>query len=247
MNTDLIKYQYQGHIIEFRLDGWVNATEMSKPFGKQAKDFLKSNQTKEYIDILNQKDNCPTGQYVAINGGISQGTWMSPKLALRFGQWLNPEFAVWVDERIEELLKTGKTSIAPQAVDVSREGIIGLLKAALTELEANAPKVEVYDKISESTDLHTLNSVAKVCGWGRNTFIEKLRVDGILFKEMGSNVPYQKYIDQGYFQVKEKMIDGLNQPRPQTFVTGKGITWLAKIYAPNRLSTSWGDKPLHAS
>ena len=54
----------------------------------------------------------------------------------------------------------------------------------------------------------------------------KLRKKGIL---RGNNTPYQKYIDIGYFDVKVNVIDGLNETRPQTFVTSKGLLWLSKF------------------
>lgn len=40
-----------------------------------------------------------------------QGTWMDEKLALEFAFWLSPSFKLWVYDRIEELLKTGKTEL----------------------------------------------------------------------------------------------------------------------------------------
>lgn len=36
------------------------------------------------------------------NGG---GTWLHPKLAVRFAQWLDIDFAVWCDEQIELLIR----------------------------------------------------------------------------------------------------------------------------------------------
>lgn len=36
------------------------------------------------------------------NGG---GTWLHPKLAVRFAQWLNIDFALWCDERIDEIVR----------------------------------------------------------------------------------------------------------------------------------------------
>ena len=33
-----------------------------------------------------------------------QGTWLHPKLAIRFAQWLDIQFAIWCDEQIERLL-----------------------------------------------------------------------------------------------------------------------------------------------
>jgi anti-repressor protein len=41
-----------------------------------------------------------------------------------------------------------------------------------------------------------------------------------------NNVPYQRFIGGGYFQVKESV--GYNHINYTTYVTGKGQTWLHK-------------------
>lgn len=48
------------------------------------------------------------------NGG---GTWMHPKLAVHFGYWLSAKFAVWVGDKIEEIIKREKVvDILPTVV-----------------------------------------------------------------------------------------------------------------------------------
>ena len=37
-------------------------------------------------------------------GGNNSGTWLHPKLAIDFARWLSPEFAVWCDAQIEQIL-----------------------------------------------------------------------------------------------------------------------------------------------
>lgn len=112
--------QYQSeHTIAFDFANgqlMVNATEMAKPFGKAPKDFLRTQSAQEYIRAFSDRLKCPTDEVVKIvQGGVSesQGTWFHQKIALRFAQWLSPEFAIWVDEKIEELLTTGKTELLP--------------------------------------------------------------------------------------------------------------------------------------
>ena len=46
-------------------------------------------------------------QLVIVKGGSSKnggGTWLHPKLAIHFARWLDPRFAVWCDEQIEQIL-----------------------------------------------------------------------------------------------------------------------------------------------
>jgi len=40
-------------------------------------------------------------------GGASPGTWFHPKLATRFAQWLDEDFAVWCDLTIDRILRSG--------------------------------------------------------------------------------------------------------------------------------------------
>lgn len=45
-----------------------------------------------------------------------------------------------------------------------------------------------------------------------------------------NNTPYQEFINAGYFEVKIKPFAKGDSTfnYPQTYVTGKGLTWLAK-------------------
>ena len=72
-----------------------------------------------------------------------------------------------------------------------------------------------------------MNVVAKSLGIGRNKLFQILREKKIL---MQNNTPYQQYMNIGYFAVKEKPIQMREQVinKPQTYVTAKGIDWLAK-------------------
>ena len=101
----------------------------------------------------------------------------------------------------------------------------------LTEKE-NKPKVEYYDGVSDATNYHSLGDTAKLIGLGRNNFMKELRSQEILMK---NNTPYQRYIDSGYFVVKERTYGGdFMFLSKTTFVTGKGIQWLFKKFEYNK-------------
>ncbi|CFB81913.1 KilA-N domain-containing protein [Neisseria gonorrhoeae] len=100
--------------VSFRQDGFLNATSIAAHFGKLPKDYLKTEQTQQYISALAESLSERTkiltdeNQLVIVKKGNSknftQGTWLHPKLAIHFARWLNPRFAVWCDEQIEILL-----------------------------------------------------------------------------------------------------------------------------------------------
>jgi hypothetical protein len=124
--ADIIKLDYEGQKISFEFaDGnrMINATEMAKPFkGKLVADFLRLKSTKEYILLLEDRyGNSHNGTTIrvlsVIQGGEPdiQGTWMDEKLALKFAAWLSPAFELWVYDKIQELLTTGKTELKETA------------------------------------------------------------------------------------------------------------------------------------
>lgn len=92
------------------------------------------------------------------------------------------------------------------------------------------PKAESYDKFISGKNSQDMNTAAKVLGWGRNLLFKELRNKSILRQ---NNTPYQKYIDAGYFEVKETIMHLYDSTstinKPQTYCTPKGLDWLSKI------------------
>ncbi len=143
--SDITKFDYEGQSISFEFsDGnkMINATEMAKPFGKPVGNFLRLKETKEYITLLEERysdvniaSDIPREVLRVVKGGDAaeglQGTWMDEKLALKFAAWLSPRFELWVYDRIQELLLTGKTEIK----HYSPSGIIKGLRMIVEELE----------------------------------------------------------------------------------------------------------------
>ena len=106
-------------------------------------------------------------------------------------------------------------------------------------IRKDEPKVKFADHVSDSTNLIDVNKMAKLCAdhgirIGRNRLFAWLRSRGIL---MGGNIPYQEYIENGYFRVKESVYETNGQTRTyqQTFVTGKG-----QQYILSRLMKEYG-------
>lgn len=109
-------FQYNGSPITFQKGDsvMVNATEMAKPFGKLAKDWLSNKSTKEFLSTLSAVRTIPLTDLVEIKqgGNSEQGTWMHEDVAMEFARWLSPAFAIWCNDRIKELLKTGVTTVS---------------------------------------------------------------------------------------------------------------------------------------
>lgn len=98
--------------------------------------------------------------------------------------------------------------------------------AAESKVKEDAPKVALYDTAMSAKNNLTMMAVAKALDVGRNKLFALLREKKVL---MQNNLPYQSYIDRGYFEVRQYTIthftSGLEN-KTQTMVTPKGIGWI---------------------
>lgn len=95
---------YQGQPMAFTEAGWFNATAAAERFGKNPHEWLRLPTAQDYLAALERKyGNIP--HLKTKRGKHGGGTWLSPKLAVRFAQWLDIDFAVWCDEQIDALLR----------------------------------------------------------------------------------------------------------------------------------------------
>ena len=91
-------------------------------------------------------------------------------------------------------------------------------------------KTQFVDKVFDSKQNITLSQSAKLLKlpFGRNIMAKELRARGIFFKN--SNEPKQTYIDRGYFMIFPFFNESMSKPSNQTFVTQKGLAFLAKVF-----------------
>lgn len=120
--SNIITKQFQSTALHFTEDAYFNATEAAALFGKEPHEWLRLLSTREYIEALERSpmdqtgnsrfENCEkyvigaaeTDLVLTIRGGSNPGTWLHPDLIVVFARWLSPDFAVWCDRRIKELL-----------------------------------------------------------------------------------------------------------------------------------------------
>ncbi|ECM8375662.1 TPA: phage antirepressor KilAC domain-containing protein [Salmonella enterica subsp. enterica serovar Stanley] len=98
------------------------------------------------------------------------------------------------------------------------------------QLQTAAPKVDFADRVANAGGI-LIGNYAKVVGLGQNFLFTWLRDHGILCAS-GSrrNVPKQNFIEQGFFTVREVVIDNDDNYRIAltTQITGKGQQWLTR-------------------
>lgn len=232
-------FQYNGSPITFQKGDsvMVNATEMAKPFGKLAKDWLYNKSTKEFLSTLSSVRTIPLTALVEIKqgGNKEQGTWMHEDVALEFARWLSPAFAIWCNDRIKELLTTGSASLQPQlpnfnnpaeaarawADQYEKNQTLALevqqqqetIELQQKELTQAAPKVNYYDTHLQSVNTLTTTQVAKEIGMNAEKLNSKLKELGIQYKQSDQwllKAPYDRW--------------GMHDVRTNIFTSERGNT-----------------------
>jgi phage antirepressor YoqD-like protein len=92
------------------------------------------------------------------------------------------------------------------------------------KIEQDAPLVAYAEAVKCSDDAIELNEFAKLIGTGRTRLFRLMRDLGVIMQT--STLPYQRWLDAGYFELDQEvsMTDG--KLRPYARVTGKGQVWL---------------------
>ncbi len=98
-------------------------------------------------------------------------------------------------------------------------------------IEEQKPKVEFFDQVTDSKDAVDMKECAKILnmGIGRNRLFEFLRSRSILDRK---NLPYQIFIDRGYFRTVETSYtksDGTNCINIKTVVYQKGMEYIRNL------------------
>lgn len=96
---------YKGAEVELTEEGWFNATNVAEKFGKRPVDWFENKDTIDYINAVAKFLNVPKEALYKTKRGKMGGTWLHPKLGVRFAQWLDLDFAVWCDIQIDGIIR----------------------------------------------------------------------------------------------------------------------------------------------
>lgn len=150
MTAKIIPFDYEGQVVRFNADGWIHATEAAARFGKEPHEWLRLPDTERYLEGLQRRYGeipyVKTSRARADRGG---GTWLHPKLAVKFARWLSVDFEIWCDEQIDALLR-GESK--PWA-SARREAAIGhraVCDAIALNCEAQGKTPQKHHFINES-------------------------------------------------------------------------------------------------
>lgn len=217
------------HLLE-KIDGYVdkfNSAESSAQFYIPA----------EYKDASGRtnRNYCITEKGVAqLVGGYSAAVPKAFELNVayinEFARMKNALSTIKVPTTFKEALLFG-LDLAERLEKAEAENIIHI-----NRIEEMKPKEDFYDAVTDSKDAIDIGSVSKVLNFpnmGRNRLFSFLREHGVL---MNNNVPYQRYIDAGYFRVIETiftMPSGETKVNTKTLVYQKGVDFIRKLLTNN--------------
>lgn len=175
-------------------DDYVDATKLCKAAGKKWGDYARLDGTREFIQALAQSTGIPVDSLIEQASGRGGGTWIHPRVAINFAQWVSPEFAVAVTGWVLELLTTGKVEangagmVPPHQVEL----LIGQLEHMQRQIDRlSAPPPAM---LSPATPRYTLRERLRWHGWhacprGMRRAITKHVKD--LIEKFCDDVPHQ--------------------------------------------------------
>ena len=142
------------------------------------------------------------------------------------------DFKRWIThEVIPQIRKTGGYHL-PQTYQDALRALADKVEQNEKLAAENAkllPKAEFFDAVTDSKSAISIGEVAKVLdvGIGQNKLFAFLRDRKILDRQ---NIPYQEYIDRGYFRTIEQKYDVRGEVRIsiKTLVFQKGIDFIRK-------------------
>ncbi len=201
--------------VDFLLDEtiYINATKVAKEFNKLPADWLKTKETKAYLEAFSRYDlyhnGIHNGDFIVVRqGGIpqEQGTWIHRKLIITFARWLSPDFAVWCDMTIEDILKS-KQQTPETAHQIQNETFD--LSFYTQEIEKMAKLVEFLNSKNTKT-LYYLDNLSKSLNIKSPLELLKINLSSYYFipTELGNfinrtAVETNKILESKGFQIRE--------------------------------------------
>lgn len=257
-------FSYNGNSVRMRkMNGYILVclTDFAKPFpDKNLSTIINSKELTDYVGRLSEIKNFSSSDLLQVtrgnhSDGREQGTWAHQKVAIRVAQKLSTDFAIWVDDKIEELLTTGSASLQPQlpnfnnpaeaarawADQYEKNQALALevqqqqetIELQQKELTQSAPKVSYYDNHLQSVNTQTSTQAAKQIGMDAEKLHKKLKEIGIIYKQSGQWLLHAPYSTWGMHSTRTQTYtrsDGSIGTSVYTVWTTKGVRFIIALY-----------------
>ena len=110
-------------------NGYINATQISKIHRvltgerREPNDWLRTDTAQRAINKLSSFTGISLEELVLIKqGGKYQGTWIHPRLSVRYAMWVNEDFSLQVEDWVHEWISSVNNPIRLEA-DIDRVGL----------------------------------------------------------------------------------------------------------------------------
>ncbi|MBF7683784.1 KilA-N domain-containing protein [Acinetobacter sp. B5B] len=170
----LITSERNGVEHQFSDDGWFNATLASRPFNKRPIDWLRLDETKNYISALCEQLGISEPKSL-IKAKRNSGTWLHPKLAVPFARWLDTHFGVWCDLQIDQLLR-GKHPVLDKKR--LRHQTASTFKALTAVLQ------QTLEQQGKEAKRHHFMNEARLINWALNGEFKGLDRDSLSYEDL---------------------------------------------------------------
>ena len=208
----------------------ISARELYEKLGFESKNWSRWEKT----NIENNDFFVANQDYQAFfamkNGNETKDFWISIDMAKHLAMSQKTQKSFTLREyfiKIEQAWNTPEM-IMKRALEFANKRAA----EATQKLLDNKYKIDFYDDVTGSDTTAEIGTVAKVLNFrlvGRNTLFSILREQGILQKD---NMPFQTYVDRGYFRVVESKWNTPNgdvKINYKTVVYQKGIDYISKL------------------
>ncbi|CEQ26776.1 phage antirepressor KilAC domain-containing protein [Paraclostridium sordellii] len=161
------------------------------------------------------------------------------------------------DENLKKELAYKLMTGGIDSIEAHKQLVALETRPLIEKIEKDKDKVEFAKAIEVSDDVIDFGQMAKILSTagfkiGRNNLTELLRTKGALIKDQcilmadmyewngktytnkNHNVPYQNYIDRGYFKTRQYVLN--NKIKFKVLITPKGQQWLIKLFKQRELT-----------
>lgn len=230
-----------GDVRTVNIDGepWFVGRDVATALGYQngSRDINRHVVEEDRQNYQNGTFESPRGMTVINESGMYALIFGSRlESARRFKHWVTNEVLPSVRKYggyIDGQEKMSDEELVAKALMIDQKQIEekdSLIQEKEKQLVEQKPLVDFALQVSQGSDTIDMEEMAKVLNdenirIGRNRLIRWLKQSGIL-KE--NRMPYQEYINRGYFDVAEVKKDTAYGTRvfPKTVITGKGQVWI---------------------
>lgn len=188
------------------------STQMARSFNRKPQDYTRLETTQRYIDALGSRYGISRNDLVRKKrGGKYQGTWLHKKLAIDFARWLSADFAVSLDEWVEQRLSEERDR--QQARLAARTGYLPMSQAVFEAHDPVKPyhfsneadlinRIVLGSSAKKFKNIHGVDSVRDALSASQIYWIDRLQRLNTSLIELGMDYATRKDVLRDHYTDK---------------------------------------------